>query len=268
MFSFSIENYTEQTSMKTKIILFSILLLVFYSCQQEEPTEIITIKEIKAEIPSLDKFDYDTLTGLYSGDFGGSDIRIKLNYVSQTNAIGYNIHKGLQRNLVGIVERNDDTVRITLNEPGDNQYDGVFTLIFIGNDNEPAGNWTANDIKYGEKEIHLHKKMEVKYESFKNLNSNNFATYIDLLEGSIGMYYMNEDGLCRFEYYPEDENTAQLVSILGSWTFKENKLILDWQPNDFFDTPQTTYNYLYEENEDYPEPLFINERDTLCLIFW
>ena len=93
-----------------RIIYSCLILLLIASCKEKEaPKEVLTINNIPAEIPETDKFDYDTLKGMYTGDFGGSDIRIILNYVSQNNAIGYNIHKGLQRNLSGNVSRSGDS---------------------------------------------------------------------------------------------------------------------------------------------------------------
>ena len=90
-------------------------------------------------------------------DFGGSSILIILNYVSGQNAIGYNIHKGLQRNITGKVSRSGDSIQVTLNEPGDNKYDGIFTLDFIGIDKSPKGNWTANDPKIPSQNFKLKK---------------------------------------------------------------------------------------------------------------
>lgn len=254
--------------MQKKIILISILFFTLFSCEQKEPEEIITINEIKPEIPPVDDFNYDTLKGIYSGDFGGSDIRIVLNYVNQTNAIGYNIHKGLQRNLSGKVEKIGDSIKIILNEPGDNKYDGVFTLNLIGDYQKLTGNWVANDSKYGDKDFVLHKKVKLEYESFKKLTADNFSMYIDLLEDTTGTYNLSDDGLCRYDYYPSNDGVEQLVSILGSWTFKNNQLIFDWQPNEYFKNSQTIYNYFYNENESYPEPSFMNEDDTLYLMYW
>jgi hypothetical protein len=38
--------------------------------------EEIKINKVEAEIPKEDNFDYDTLQGMYIGDFGSSDIRL------------------------------------------------------------------------------------------------------------------------------------------------------------------------------------------------
>ena len=92
-------------------ILFASLALVLFSCSTpEKPEDVITINHIEAEIAEEDNYDYDTLSGMYIGDFAGSDIRIRLNYVSKKNAIGYNNYKGLQRNLTGKVSREDKKV--------------------------------------------------------------------------------------------------------------------------------------------------------------
>ena len=80
-------------------LLFGFLIVTLMSCEDKTIIqEEIKINKIEAEIPQEDNFHYDTLQGMYIGDFGGSDIRLIINYVSNKNAIGYNIHKGLQRN--------------------------------------------------------------------------------------------------------------------------------------------------------------------------
>ena len=56
----------------TPIIGFALLT----ACSEPEPTtkDVIEVEGITAEIPDADLFKYDTLQGMYVGDFGGSDI--------------------------------------------------------------------------------------------------------------------------------------------------------------------------------------------------
>jgi hypothetical protein len=48
-------------------------------------------------------------------------------------------------------------VQIVLNEPGDHEFDGVFTLYFVGNDYEPTGIWKSNSGKLKERNFNLSK---------------------------------------------------------------------------------------------------------------
>ena len=112
-----------------KSTLFLCTSIILFSCQRESET-IEVIKEVLVEQPiqPIDKFDYKELEGIYRGEFGDGTISIILSYVSDSKAIGYNIHRGLQRNLNGHVTSHGDSIKIILNEPGDHEYDGVFTL--------------------------------------------------------------------------------------------------------------------------------------------
>ena len=67
-----------------RIFFLSALLIGLFSCKEQSPEvkEVVQVKKIEPVIPEADNFDYDTLRGLYMGDFGGSPIRIVLNYVS------------------------------------------------------------------------------------------------------------------------------------------------------------------------------------------
>ena len=78
----------------SRYLLIPLSAALLFSCSEEPTTkEEVIIEHVEAEIAPEDTYDYDTLQGLYMGDFGGSDIRIQLNYVSKKNAIGYNITK-------------------------------------------------------------------------------------------------------------------------------------------------------------------------------
>lgn len=224
--------------MRTRLLFSGLPLLLLFSCTEETITKNeVQITEVEAIISEEDLFDYDTLQGMYIGDFGGSDIRIILNYVSQTNAIGYNIHKGLQRNLNGKVSRIGDSVVIVLSEPGDHKFDGVFTLTFIGNDYEPKGLWTANSKNIPTKSFELLKMVKPKVNSGSTVDYTNFADMMGYMSDTIGDYQFKEDGLCIFEYYPStdrEERVEQLVEIKGTWSLAGNILTIDWQPNKHF----------------------------------
>ena len=243
---------------KLFFILSSVLL--FNSCQ--EKAELIeTIKEVSVETSMIadDTFNYDTLKGIYTGDFAGSQIRIILNYISQSNAIGYNIHKGLQRNINGKVLKSEDTIYLTLSEPGDHEYDGIFNLAFIGEDQNPTGFWVCNNSEIKPKEFTLSKVIVPPFD-FEELTSGNFTNYFGFVSDSIGSYSFEDDGFVAFEYYPviDDENRIeQLIEIRGTWSLKDAILTIDWQENSLFtdkkesfEILQTEYQSYYLKNED------------------
>jgi hypothetical protein len=227
------------------IASFCILSLVLFSCSDEpkvkgEPT----IEKIEPTILPEDNYDYDALQGMYMGGFGGSDIRIILNYISKKNAIGYNIHKGLQRNITGKVTRSGDTVQIIMAEPGDNEYDGVFTINFIGIDDAPYGSWESNSGKIARQEFKLKKIVRPKQNydrSGAEVTVENFANIFYYMRDSIGEYSFKDDGLVLLEYYDynsyEDQEKramSQMTQLKGSWSLKGEHVTINWEPNTIF----------------------------------
>ncbi|MFT6245609.1 MAG: hypothetical protein ACJA0U_002706 [Salibacteraceae bacterium] len=232
------------------IFSLCILSIVLFSCSETPKVkEEVTVNKLEPTIPEEDIYDYDTLQGMYLGGFGGSDIRIILNYISKKNAIGYNIHKGLQRNITGKVSRKGDTVQLVMTEPGDNKFDGVFTINFIGNDDSPYGSWESNSGKIPRQEFKLKKIItdtdRGDHDQLEDINVSNFANVFYYLTDSIGEYSFKEDGLVTLNYYEnlesetienEDEERAleQMIELKGSWSLKGTHVTINWEPNDIF----------------------------------
>lgn len=226
-------------------ILASIFLLsiLFFSCSESASVDEINAKKVEATILPEDDYDYDTLQGMYVGGFGGSEIRIILNYVSLKNVIGYNIHKGLQRNLTGKVSRSGDTVQVVMFEPGDNEFDGKFTINFIGNDLSPYGSWESNSGKIKKQEFKLKKiiRPEKEDEDFDRVTLTNFSRIFNYVSDTIGQYLFNDDGLVILEYYEGKRNyddpkraLDQMKQLKGSWSLKDNHVTINWKPNTIF----------------------------------
>jgi hypothetical protein len=241
--------------MNSKYLFFAPIILLFVSCgsdpvKAEQKTEI---EYIENEIPPVDDFNYDTLKGMYMGDFGGSEIRIILNYVSGTNVIGYNIHKGLQRNINGKLRRSGDSIVMSLPEPGDHKFDGVFELTFLGIDKKPRANWTSNSGKIPAKNFNL-KKLEAPKDSKEGINISNFAEYFGYVYDTLGSYTFESDGFCLYEYYPKTDETnrvEQLKEVKGTWSLVGNTVTIDWQKNSVFTDPKMIFEITTDEYEEY-----------------
>jgi len=224
-------------------------IALFSACQDPEPItkDVVEIEGIDAEIPDADLFNYDTLQGMYVGDFGGSDIRIILNYASKTNAVGYNIHKGLQRNLSGKVTRSGDSITVFMAEPGDHEFDGVFELLFIGEGSEPQGTWKSNSGIISPKEFNLRRvqtRESINWEEDEKISIENLHNFFSDAYDSLGEYSFKSDGLVVFSYYPggywtggyeqEDEiarSKKQMKEIQGTWSMKDNSVMIAWEAN-------------------------------------
>lgn len=242
--------------MQNKLFTLIITSFILASCGSETKPEIketVKIEYIDNEIPPVDDFHYDTLQGMYTGDFAGSEIRVILNYVSGTNVIGYNIHKGLQRNINGKLTKSGDTILMMLPEPGDHEFDGVFELTFIGIDKKPKATWTSNSGKISAKNFNL-KKLEAPKNDKEGINISNFADYFGYVYDTIGNYTFESDGYCVYEYYPKEDETnrvEQLKEIKGNWSLNGNIVTIEWQKNNVFPEQKMMFEIIKDEYEEY-----------------
>ena len=242
----------------------SIILLLLNSCSSNETAKIVkpeseeSMKPIKA--PVISALKLDTLKGIYIGDFGGSDIRLVINYISNKHAVRYNVHKGLQRNVNGSVEIKEETVELVLAEPGDNEFDGVFHISINKENLDAEGYWKSNNGKISKKHFAL-KKLNYKSESnSKILDESSFSSIFFNVSDSIGEFNFNDDGLCLYEYYPSKDSVnrkEQLISCKGSWTLKNNIVTIDWQKNTVFPNKKSVFKIEAIKEGDESDPYYM-----------
>lgn len=249
---------------KICILVISIIgLLQLTSCSSDTEAKQLAANETSPADSSkteewFPEYDFDTLRGLYSGDFGDGFINIFLTYVNDKKAIGYNIHKGLQRNINGDVIQNKDGFELTLNEPGDNPYDGVFVLNISKKDFSVTGTWTAKDPAIKTKKFKL-KKQETKEAlnelSFYDggpLTESNFLETFSTSTLDNGSIRFEENGLAIFTYYPDEQKHEQLETIKASWKFENEKtLLIEWAKNTKFKERNMTFK-LFQPKDEVP----------------
>lgn len=233
-----------------QLTLLCAFVLFLFSCKQDVKDDELKIATENQEI--IPTFDLDTLRGMYIGDFAGSDIRIVISFVSHNHAVGYNIHKGLQRNISGTLKEEMHEVILELNEPGDHEFDGVFTLTFAKEDLSCTGTWKSNSNKIKSKSFNLKRVVLQKeyYEldkvKLEDISNSNFCQIFAMTSDTIGDLNFFEDGLCKFEYYPkldEVDRKEQLKVILGSWTISDDhRLIVSWKKNDYFEDAKSIFD--------------------------
>ncbi|TSJ48243.1 hypothetical protein [Fluviicola chungangensis] len=251
--------------MKTHVALFIGVagLLFSSSCSSDPVEDQTTALTEKTSADSLEtdlwfpETDFDTLCGLYTGDFGDGFINVVLTYVNDKKAIGYNVHKGLQRNISGSVVQKADRFELTLNEPGDNPYDGIFVLNISKKDGHVDASWTANDPKIKAKKFTL-KKQPVKqtdaskdktYYDDGEITEDNFMDLFSNANLGDGYVEFKENGILRFSYYPEGQEKEQQEIIKGSWKFSDPKtLIINWSKNTHF--KQQIMKFKLSQNKD------------------
>lgn len=186
---------------------------------------------VKNSIPKVvpnAEYNYDTLEGSYVGDFGGSDIRVILTHVTGIHAIGYDLLKGLRRNISGTMQQADSGFIFILNEPGDHPFDGKFTFTIDTTTFLLSGTWTPlNDKSLTAKKFNLKKIIDTG-------ESNNWSSIV--YTDSIGNLTFTKKGVCVYEFYPviDGKSAEQLIRVKGTWSLKDSVYTVDWEKNTVF----------------------------------
>lgn len=237
--------------MKQLVIL--LLLFIIVSCQEEvnDSTSNSNVIEASVEQEEIIPFEqYDTLQGIFIGDFAGSPIRVVLNYVSDKKVVGYDIHKGLQRNISGDVRTYNDSIVLTLKEPGDGPYDGVFYLNVDRSTLNIKGKWVPNSEELNTKGFSLKRYVSDRtWQDNPTISMENFPSYFSHTSYDDTDIYFQEDGLVKCNYFELTDvltEKEEFKQFFGGWYIKNQKLHIDWQENPLFPKHQ-----VYDINLDY-----------------
>jgi hypothetical protein len=199
---------------------------------QKDSTAIIDTNTVK-ELPMEAK-----ILGTYKGDFGGSAIYLTINYCSGHKIAGYNTHKGLRRNVSGTIAHKGNKWEIQLSEPGDHEFDGIFSLVMDTSLSKASGSWKpAGNKSLAEKRFTITK-----------LNTD---------DGSLGYFAgdhcdmdFSADGTCTLNYYDKLNDSTfsgQMNTLRGTWEQQAGKeIIVNWQSNGTYGKQSTTFIPQYE----------------------
>lgn len=185
--------------------------------------------------------------GTYSGHYSKGLLTLAINYISGNIASGYDIHKGLRRNLNGSVESKDGRLEFVLREPGGNPYDGTFYLSLDTASGKITGKWVPTDSKLA-KEGPLELERTTFASNTPDLNH-------DQWESGLGTLQFGEEGVCTLQYYPGEDSgqvaagNAQLITIKGSYELKGDTIRIDWQRNNR--TPSLNMRLIYNPGSPY-----------------
>lgn len=241
--------------MKSRLLVFFSLTIFIFSCgrvsdNHKASPDISNEDSARIVYP---EFNWDTLKGNYFGDFGGSTIRLTINYVSNKQVVGYNIYKGLMRNISGHVEETMEELVLNMAEPGDNPYDGNFKLSVNRETLKFSCIWEPLDTKLKAKTFTLTKLKKLDYDDFNHkdpITNDNFKFFYDHVADTVADVYFEHDGLVRYEYYPNtgnpDGRSEQLSVIKGDWIVKEGKLFIDWEENPIFSKRKSSFKMVKE----------------------
>ncbi|HEV7334044.1 MAG TPA: hypothetical protein VGN63_23620 [Flavisolibacter sp.] len=224
--------------MRNLLALFSIACL-FFSCKEEPKKDAVLVKgKALATLP----LSPEKVKGTYSGTFKGSPISIVLNYISHQHASGYNVHKGLMRNLSGRISFRDGKLQLQLSEPGNNQYDGEFFLTLDTATWNGTGNWKP--LKKGEETSFSFRRQVVKEDDYGQTFFDSSANHITL----------KPDGSCIYSYLTDSTNTGQQLTIRGNYQKEDSIVTIYWQKNPIFPSGKSVFTLATEKpfpEEDY-----------------
>lgn len=258
--------------MKFFVLLLS-LCIVFVSCKEKE--EIRTEGADSAKIDTLyvkefPPYNWDTLCGVYSGLFSDKEINIRLTYVSEFNAVGYNVMSGLIRNVSGKVSQTEDSVKITMEEPGDHAHDGIFYLNIHKQNFGINGEWVAFNSSIPSKKFKLKRKRILNYSEIDDdspLTEESFAYFFERGRDSLGDYSFLPDGYVTYEFYNTpyefEENYGTMKTATGGWTFKKGIVTIFWQPNFAYPGLKSQFRVFDLRNEDYGPIKMVGEGRTI-----
>ena len=238
---------------KASALSCCVTILLFTGCKE---ATTVSNSQKSDSTTHIATYNYPRLQGTYRGDFDGSDISLVLRYVTGRHAAGYNIHKGLRRNMSGSMKPTSNGFSFTLSEPGDNPYDGVFNFTLDTSTLQITGNWKPADTRnLTEKEFVLKRDIT---DATADDNTDFFWT------DSIGKIAFSANNMCIYRYYPKGRK--QFIEINGNWKLQNNIYTIDWQPNSVFPSRRSSFKKQKmdgaEGTEDYEVEL-VGEGRTL-----
>ena len=240
--AFSYLSVTNQNIMRTAFFFLAVAFwLAACNHQTKEASPVVKGKTFVSLPVKPAKVE-----GTYIGDFKGSPIAITLNYVTDRHVTGYNVHKGLTRNISGTIEAKEDGLHLQLSEPGNNQYDGVFNLVI--NTKNWTGTGTWKPLKKGEYAAFSFKKQAATTEEEQW-----GITFTDSLQNA---FTLKPDGSCTYTYLADTTHTGQEITIRGNYTRDKKTVTVYWQKNEVF--PQKSVFKLVERRP-YPDEEYVEK---------
>jgi hypothetical protein len=231
--------------MKHLIFILVIGCTFFCGCNHsQKENNVIPIKEeTLAENVLTNTLN---MLGSYVGSFGTNKITLLITKITNDSIEGTSIAAGYSRNIIGIIKKESETLyNVIAREPGDNQYDGVFTIALNTKiPNEITGSWkpykTTNSLQ--PKNFTLARK---KFEYKKELGQYSFASLRLLKEADVENLQKGELEYMRNEIFARH-----------GYCFKKKKLRAQFEIEDWY-VPNST---------DIKNDLTVVEKKNIALI--
>ncbi|WP_147313893.1 hypothetical protein [Deminuibacter soli] len=194
------------------------------------------------------------VVSLYKGDFDGSPIYITINYHNGNKVAGYNVHKGLKRNITGELLPTANGFTATLDEPGDNPYDGHFIINFDTAFAKATASWSpVKPDGPRAKDFTLARATSPKRQY--EIDEVGYDPFTDggMMAGDHSDINFEKDGSCLLTYYAHITDSTyvdQLTTVKGTWEVKNNQVLVNWQPNETFKKTNTVFDFSFYQNDD------------------
>lgn len=130
--------------MMKKNLLLALIVALTFGCstknKKETESEVSESRNVEStDAPGLER----RMIGSYVGPFGDNKIRVMITKMDQGLIEGRSIVAGNDRPFSGSYKVMDNEIVAEAEEPGDDQYDGMFVFRFSASDkNLLAGDWT------------------------------------------------------------------------------------------------------------------------------
>lgn len=165
--------------------------------------------------------------GLYKGDFAGDPIYLTINFSSGKHVAGYNVHKGLRRNISGTIQQTASGWELVMNEPGDHPFDGIFKLVFDSAFTSAKGEWKPLNTPSTLTE----KQFTLTRTKATNDNDDDDISNYYTLGGDHCDISFQKDGSCIFDYYDKINDSTfaeQMNTVRGTWERKDSAILVTW----------------------------------------
>lgn len=216
--------------MKYTCYLLLAVALTGQACKQKRAArEATTLPEPALPATTKDKNGKPPefkVEGVYTADFSGSPIYITINYTNGQSVAGFNLHKGLRRNLQGRLAADGDKWTVVLDEPGDHAFDGVFQLKFNHDFTKGSGTWKPKN----------NQQLSTKTLELTRVESREDGMHYAYVADNRDLTF-DTDGSCEYSWYDmrADSSIVDQVNVLmGSWEKKGDTVLITWEKEGLF----------------------------------
>lgn len=212
----------------------ALLLLCFLSCKTKSTSNTLSTADSAANqklfIPA---YAVNNFEGTYAGNLDQGLITIVLNYISGKNVSGYNLHKGLRRNINGSLQPDANGYKFILKEPGDNPFDGTFAFTIDTLKFSLNGVWTPNDtLKTRSKTLSLQKQPKKVTDNFDD-QMGMWVPATGTFSTDTTLEFFTE-GTCEYKFYATPgDSTSQVSLVKGNFILVKDTVLIEWQKNSF-----------------------------------